>query len=192
MAQEKDKINQTMLSDVVIIINRLCKEAVVEIHRRIPVDEEYHAALHGKDYNKFMSAAETLVGIVKNSGTPTETVAQKDAKAVPLQIIINCIKEMKEIHGSLKSGGSLLDDKIKLIRQISEELSNVENAPFHHKYWYKVVSLIKELAWKCGLVAEWTKHKPYEGPIKSEFWATKNLKAAETPVENEQQKPPSK
>lgn len=180
MPTDEKETTTKELTNVEILIDRLHEEAIVEIDRRLPYDQRTHQGLYSKNYNRYLPATKFLVCHIKNSGCPGESGAQKDAKADPLRNIIKCIEVMNAIEDKMKKSPISSTDPI--IAKLSKELSNVEDAPFHHKHWYKIVSLIKELAKKCGIHAEWTQHKPYSGPMKSEFWETERHTVKPPPV----------
>lgn len=142
--------NKTLLQE---IIARLKKEYLLEIKR--------HA----------LSAQQQLIvrGLRDESLCIHNFLQQADSlqlKNNPLPTILKCIKTLH----LPQSSSNITEQELN---ELSNALTNVENAAPLYKQWHQFVSLIKQFVAKIGglLGQNWSSDTTYRGPIRNQFWA---------------------
>lgn len=134
------------------IINRLKKEYLLEVKRHTlnRPQQLIFSALKAESLctDDFLQQADTLQ--LKNN---------------PLPIILKCIKAIHASQSSHNIPTQQLDE-------LSNALTNIENAAPLYKQWYQFVSLVKHFIAQVGMMLgqDWSFDTTYRGPIRNQFW----------------------
>ncbi len=136
------------------IIDRLKKEYLLEIKQQTLSHQQKlifnTLKTDSKGTDSFLRLANTL---------------ELQSNALP--IILKCIKA---IHVS-KSKPQIT---VQQLSELSNALSNVENAAPLYKQWHQFASLVKHFITQVGLIfgQNWSFDTMYRGPMRNQFWAT--------------------